>query len=562
MNQVFFVAFAEAYDTIQQRLAIDLFKTYHRGGEMSNEAAGLLWPAGNMLPVFRAPQHLDIYDIRSASHDVQLAATTMAGILNRPQPRVYLITGDDDLFWLQQVLHALPQATAPQKGNDVLTAMLTAYRQYIQGLIVYDPALIDTVNVATTLAGQRDAVVVAPAQVQDLESAFDLPVLVDLRTYQWRNRVQAYRWAQQNLLVDASSHLVAGMAPETMTGLRSFLVATRTFVYWLDSRKYLPARNEDLSERRLMQHILTSFSPGSLHLGWFIDESSGVYLTSRAAIGVLASDYCTNLEVLSAVQPQSALVEQSIPTTVPAATKKVYLSFTISDGDNLQYCQHRMLRLWHDPVRGSLPIGWTIAPALLEAAPSLAAYYLSTTTANDELIAGPSGASYMFPAHWPADHLSPFLQHTGQLMQKMGLKTLAVLDSGLLQASGFPLLSRIRLTGMSFTSRPRQHRLIQELASFGVNGLLSGAGVVNAGWKKIGDVPLYRNLGLANNATTAVRLIKAATLLHRNRPLFLNIYMLAWTITLADLKQAVEQLGEGYEVVLPGTLLAMLAGNL
>jgi hypothetical protein len=115
---------------------------------------------------------------------------------------------------------------------------------------------------------------------------------------------------------------------------------------------------------------------------------------------------------------------------------------------------------------------------------------------------------------------------------------------------------------MSFTSRPRQHRLIQELASFGVNGLLSGAGVVNAGWKKIGDVPLYRNLGLANNATTAVRLIKAATLLHRNRPLFLNIYMLAWTITLADLKQAVEQLGEGYEVVLPGTLLAMLAGNL
>lgn len=530
---------------------------------MTNEVAGLLWPAGNMLPVFQAPQHLDIYDIRGVSHDVQLAATTMAGVLNRPQPRVYLITGDDDLFWLKQVLHELPQTVAPQRGNDVLTAMLTTYRQYIQGLIIYDPALIDTVNVATTLAGQRDAMVVSPAQVQELGSAFELPVLIDLRTYQWRNRAQAYRWAQQNLLVDASSHLVAGMAPETMTGLRSFLVATRTFVYWLDSRKYWPARNEGLSERRLMQQILKSFFPGSLHLGWFIDESSGVYLTSKAAMGVLASDYCTNLEVLSAVQPQSfPVVQQPTPVDVPATTKKVYLSFTISDGDNLQYCQHRMLRLWHDPVRGSLPIGWTIAPALLEAAPSLAAYYVSTATPDDELIAGPSGASYMFPAHWPADHLSPFLQRTGQLMQKMGLKTLAVLDSGLLQASGFPLLSRIRLTGMSFTSRPRQHRLIQELAQFGVNGLLSGAGVVNASWKKVGDVPLYRNLGLANNATTAVRLIKAATLLHRNRPLFLNIYMLAWTITLADLKQVMEQLGEGYEVVLPGTLLAMLAKDL
>jgi hypothetical protein len=441
--------------------------------------------------------------------------------------------------------------------------MLTTYRQSIQGLIIYDPALMDTVNVATTLAGLRDAMVVAPAQAQELASAFELSVLVDLRTYQWRTRLQAYRWAQQNLLADASSHLVAGMAPNTMTGLRSFLVATRTFVYWLDSCKYLSAWNEDLSERRLMRQILNSFAPGCLHLGWFIDESSGVYLTSRAAMGVLASDYCTNLEVLSAVQPQSfPVVQLPTPLDVPAATKKVYLSFTISDGDNLQYCQHRMLRLWHDPVRGSLPIGWTIAPALLEAAPSLAAYYVSTATPNDELIAGPSGASYMFPSHWPVDHFSPFLQRTGQLMQAMGLKTLAVLDSGMLQASGLPLLSSIRLTGMSFTNRACQQRMMQELAPFGVTGLLSGAGVVNASWKMVGDVPLYRNLGLANNAATAVKLIKAATLLRRNRPLFLNIYTLAWTITLADLRQVMEQLGDGYEVVLPGTLLAMLAKNL
>jgi hypothetical protein len=147
-------------------------------------------------------------------------------------------------------------------------------------------------------------------------------------------------------------------------------------------------------------------------------------------------------------------------------------------------------------------------------------------------------------------------------MRAMGLKTLAVLDSGMLQASGLPLLSSIRLTGMSFTNRTCQQRMMQELAPFGVTGLLSGAGVVNASWKMVGDVPLYRNLGLANNAATAVKLIKAATLLRRNRPLFLNIYMLAWTITLADLRQVMEQLGDGYEVVLPGTLLAMLAKNL
>ena len=134
---------------------------------MINEAAGLLWPDGNMLPVFQAPHHLDIYDIRGASRDIQLTVTTMVGILNRPQPRIYLITGDDDLFWLKQVLSSLPQTLASFSGNDALEALLVAHRQDIQGLIVYDPALIDTVNVATTLAGQRDAIVVSPAQTYD-----------------------------------------------------------------------------------------------------------------------------------------------------------------------------------------------------------------------------------------------------------------------------------------------------------------------------------------------------------------------------------------------------------
>jgi hypothetical protein len=531
---------------------------------MSDEVTDLVWPAGNMLPIFQTPQHLDIYDIRGASRDIQLAVTTMAGILNRPQPRVYLITGDDDLFWLKQVLHAIPQTPSSFSGNGVLEAMLTAYRQLIQGLIVYDPALIDTVNVATTLAGQRDGIVVSPSQVQELETTFKLPVLVDLGTYKWRSRLQAYHWAQQNLLAGASSRLVAGLAPNTMTGLRSFLVATRTFVYWLDSRKYGPDFSDGfLSERHLMRQILASFSPGMLHLGWFIDESSGVNLTSQAAMGVLASDYCINLEVWSAVRPPvPAVVQPALTVDAPAAPQKVYLSFTISDGDNLQYCQHRMLRLWRDQVRGSLPIGWTIPPALQEAAPALAAYYVSSASANDELIAGPSGASYMFPSHWPAEQLTPFLQRTGLLMQAMGLTTLEVLDTGFWQSSGLPLLSNIRLTGMSFTDRECQRRYVQELTSFGLRGMLSGAGVVTSSWKKVDGIPLYRNLGLASSAANAIKLIKAATLLHKNRPLFLNIYMLAWTITLADLKLLYDLLGEGYEAVLPCTLLAMLAETL
>ena len=43
------------------------------------------------------------------------------------------------------------------------------------------------------------------------------------------------------------------------------------------------------------------------------------------------------------------------------------------------------------------------------------------------------------------------------------------------------------------------------------------------------------------------------------RPYFINLYVLAWQMTPTLLAQVIEELGSEYEVVTPGTLLAMLA---
>jgi hypothetical protein len=485
----------------------------------------------------------------------------MAGIVNRPQPQVYLLANDDDASWLRQVFGSVPQDSAPVANDDALEALLIGHRSSLQGLIIHDPTLPDTVNVATTLAGQRNGMVVSPTQAQDLQGAFNLPVLADLRTYKWSTGVQAYDWARQNLLSNSSARLVAGLNPANMTGLRSFAVATRTFVYWLDSRKYLPDlfHGETLSERSLMQQILSTFPAGATHLGWFIDESSGVNLTSHAAIAVLATDLFTNLEVWTAKQPQSQVVaaQAHVPSAKPS--NNVYVSFTISDGDNLQYSQHRMLRLWSDGSRGSVPIGWTISPVLLQAAPAMLAYYFSTARPQDEFIAGPSGAGYMFPSHWPAEHLPAFLQRTGQLMQATNLTTLEVLDTDYWQSAGLPFLADIRKTGMAFTDEGCQQRFVQALIPYGLRGLFSGAGLSKVAWKKINGIPLYQNLGLADSIASTLQLIRDATAASSQRPLFLNVYMLAWKVTPSDLKQMVQQLGPSYQVVLPSTVLALLA---
>ena len=318
-------------------------------------------------------------------------------------------------------------------------------------------------------------------------------------------------------------------------------------------------------------------------------------MASKAALYTLPSDYFFNLEVWSAVQPsvnmedvsrmgtRAAQAPPHAASAAPAPTEaivpsrrggggwdgwrgrlrrprpsirlstipgidsiapKVYISFTISDGDNLQFNQHRMYRLWQDTARGTIPLGWTIAPTLIEAAPTLAAYYRKTATQNDELIAGPSGAAYMWPSYWPVDRLSVYLQRTGALMQRMDLHSIEVLDG---------LLSRL------FPFRAWQEQYAESLSPFGVRCILTGDSYRRGGWRVVSGVPVIKNLGLAKNTAQTLALIQNNTPAQLHSPIFLNIYMYAWSMTPTDISKLVQGLDSRYAVVTPGQLSALIA---
>ena len=118
---------------------------------------------------------------------------------------------------------------------------------------------------------------------------------------------------------------------------------------------------------------------------------------------------------------------------------------------------------------------------------------------------------------------------------------------------------------MLFADPDLQRQFARALAPFGVRGIFSSAGLVNPTWAISAEhVPIYQNLGLANSVDRTVSLIQSAASARDDRPLFLNVYVLAWTMTPSDLKQVVERLGRSpihrgtYEVVTPGTLLALI----
>jgi hypothetical protein len=178
---------------------------------------------------------------------------------------------------------------------------------------------------------------------------------------------------------------------------RDYIVATKAPVFWLDPNV--------ADEAALFAQILQTMEPDTPYLGWFPsgDEMTGVTLCAQNAAVVVAADYFYNASVLSGVR--APIKSFQPPAPVPQLGNKIYLSLTMVEGDNIQYDQHRLRQIWDDPTRGQVPLGWSISVLLLDIAPAMLSYFQQTQTANDLLVAGPSGAGYTYPVMWPASAL-------------------------------------------------------------------------------------------------------------------------------------------------------------
>ena len=123
----------------------------------------------------RPARHLLVADVRHLPADQVLLLASLQGIVNRRQPRIYLITSDDDQFWLDQ-MRAQGQTDAPILVADPLSLVQT-FLSEIKGAVVSDPNVYVSPCIAVDIAGLDDLVIATPALAQRLR----LRVKSDLR---------------------------------------------------------------------------------------------------------------------------------------------------------------------------------------------------------------------------------------------------------------------------------------------------------------------------------------------------------------------------------------------
>jgi hypothetical protein len=124
-------------------------------------------------------------------YDTLVLLSTLQGVVNRDQPRLYLL-GDHsrngapgvDEFWLKVYQErGQPYGWLAQTEIITLTSIvevLDTFAPALQGVVIWDPAVPATLNVATTMAGVEDrAVLRAGSEINDMVRAY-LPAEVSL----------------------------------------------------------------------------------------------------------------------------------------------------------------------------------------------------------------------------------------------------------------------------------------------------------------------------------------------------------------------------------------------
>ncbi|RKP52912.1 hypothetical protein D7Z26_14255 [Cohnella endophytica] len=350
--------------------------------------------------------------------DEAVLFTTLKGLVNKTQPRIYTyddaVRGEDGKYnWLNSL----------GIGHTDVTdnySLITKYKSEIGGIVIYDEAVPDTINLATTFASLNKGIVASPSLVTKLTSApYSLPILKDFRGM-FTTKVQVYQYLYNNYWSLVTHKILAGINPQIKGFLRDYATAVGTAAVWLNPA--VPA------EDTILRQFLTDMPHDGTgtYMGWWPDEGQGVTRTSEYGVTTIASDFASNLTVFGGT---SRTVNVKPLANKPPLRNKIYVSLILSDGDNLQYLEHRFKTpwLWDSANRGTIPLGWTVSPAMLDAMPGVLNYLYNTATPNDNLIGGPTGVGYTYPNLWTnQSYLNNYVALSNDYANRSGLKVITV----------------------------------------------------------------------------------------------------------------------------------------
>jgi len=386
------------------------------------------WPENRLVPLFLPPAKVvrafDMNDANLESSE-RVMLCTLQGIVNRTRPRLLLYNHNEEPATTWPRAHGIrPVVFSKDKPYD----LVKLYKKEIKGIVLYSTEKsVHYGNVAATVAGlERALPVTAEIRQKLIDNGMDFPVIEDLTALTMTTPQDIYNYLYKHYWSRCNHRLLVSIKPN-IPYVHDIAAATGSAVVWLDARK--------TREKIVLDKMLKDLTPGrDFVLGWYPEERSGVGEATKYGLSTVPADFFENLTVYTAYANPVNI--RPVPKR-PKLENKVYATVYISDGDNIQYCQHAMAKIFEQQGRGKFPLNWTISPSLGDLDPTVLNYYYKKATDNDCFVSGPSGMGYAMPydalnKRWNSttyDVFKPYASLSQRYLEKAGLRVVTIWDN-------------------------------------------------------------------------------------------------------------------------------------
>lgn len=475
--------------------------------------------------------------------ETQLALTCLQGLINRKQPRIFIVQDRYDELWLEWL----------RERGDIENIQWIkpkeAFKQFlseVQGIIVIDPKIPASINIGTMLAGVKGWLVVAPVTIEEYSLSWPAKTGIDLRSFHWKKNIDGYRWFYDQYWDQLSHRMVAMLDPYDIP-LRDYMVEFKIPLIWVST----PEAGDEMA---LAEEILKKLPPNIPCLGWPLAEHSlekglGEYMGVTLANEYAKFEVCSGYEIFSSAVSNLSVHSGTVAQfqrkilTPPSLKRKVYFSFIRTDGDGPNFQRDVYRKLWDDPQHGRFPIGWQIGPTCYDLMPDIIDYYYKHAKSNDCFVNAVSGIgyihednyAYMYPDEQREQIWKEYLYLSKNYRQKLDLSALCTHKEMSLDI--LERFCKIGFTGV-FANYTRSY--VTSLH----NQLIEVAGI-----------PVFRACNRSNSVDSLVA--DMHRWIPRTRPAFAYFTLTNWMTHMEYAERIIRKLGPEYVPVTPDQLVEL-----
>ena len=387
-------------------------------------------------------------------YDIAVTAATLQGLYNRDTKHpLYLYSDEvtttkDMLNLMRSEGYWLADTDRVDLSSD-LKALFDLAGDKIKTIILWDENVPATINVATTMAGVEDGIVMTPAQYDQFAS--DLPETANVISLVGRftgeetgsKKNDAYRWAIREYLLTGkcSTAYICSFEDAAFARknnnlryayARDLAVQQGAFVFdlspWDDQ---LPKDDQtqkmgtDVETYYMILEALQSvrgtnklteivgFFPSEKYSKSGNDETweckyDGTQcewkyawmFTPYQCYWNPSAEWACNMSFHSRYEANTPL-EQNRPEAdliLNDSEDVIYMMLVMGDYDSVGSFYQKMTLNWKNSKRGEIPLAWSFNPNIIDHYPDIVEYFYNTATPNDYFVSNVGGAGWYNPS--------------------------------------------------------------------------------------------------------------------------------------------------------------------